>query len=728
MKRIKTILVRILLFLLVSLLLLVLLVFVFKDSLLLKAQKALSDQLNTEIEMENLDVSPFSHLPYIGVHADKIEMQGAGKTDLLTANRLEIFINPLELLNEKMEISRFLISEGILKIIKTASGKYNYQFNEYNETASSTDLDLPSIELKNITLVYEDQMTNSKASGFLTNYTGSLKVSNVEIYLDGEGRFRLDSILLEKQLYNYPEEIDFELQVENSNEELVIEKVIIEDSYNKVKIWGQVAAVIELQSEISIDKKDHFYSFLDSVYLQLLPSEVRIKGKHKGSLSNPSSELGIKGKGINLTANHNSSSLRLDGKYALVNPYFYSPELSINKGTFQFSNFIYDYSVDDPVQALTGSVSGKNIVVSKDSLTTAIEIKEIFTSKEGIQLKGLEIKTGVTDLSFDGNLILSADDSKINGSIYSEYCRPDDLMVWYNSNEKNGGGSKKLDIQVSTEIKKLEVDTWHAEEVNSNLKLINEQLTYDAELQTCDGQFIVNGNGKIETEIVIKSKIEFTGIDVNKLLTQFNSFEQEVVTDKNLFGKIEGAAVMDFTIDKKGNIDPVKSSAKIALHATEGKLVDLQLLQDFSTYVDAEELANVKFESMTNYFEWKDNRLQLPILYIKNNAANFLISGYHDYNNRFAYNLQINAGEVLAKKLGKKNKAKREGWWNMYYYVHGYPNDFKVEANKDLVQRNLESSLLDKENLFLEMIKTFGYNDILDQLEEWQDIPEYYDN
>ncbi len=728
MRRFFKVLVRFALVLLVLLLLFILSVFIFKDSLLAKAQKTLSKQLNTEIEVSKLDISPISHLPYIGIHVDELRINGTQDSDLMHAESLDLFINPLDLFKDQMQISRFLISDGTIKIIKTASGSFNYQINDKAQEQSSSDLDFPDVQLKNIILIYDDQKDKTFFTIGLGEYLGSLKINDHGYTVSGKGTGLLDSLKLQKQTIFYQEPIDFDLAIEALEDKMTIKKCVLKAADNTLEITGYLDEEIDVRSELTLEDKSQLTAFVDSTYLSLLPDDVSIKTVHSGSLKEPLHKMIASGSGMQLSANFNGEIVRLDGKYLLPNGYKYLPtNIEIAEGQFHFANLKYNVTSNDPLRSITGSISGKNIVVKKDSLTANVEVKEIFADQEGFAFNELEIGTGETDINFNGNILHKDKRPTIEGVLYSDFTNPHDLMPWLEINSESTN-QDFIDTELTVEIKELLWDKWKSRLVKNNLVVKNNMLTYAAYVETCDGDFSVKGTGSLMAPYRLKSEIEFKEIDVNALLTQFDNFGQEMITDKNLYGTIRGAALLDFIVDKSGMIDPQTSVAKIALNADKGKLVDLQLLQDFSTYVEAAELADVKFESMTNYFEWKNNRLQIPVLYIKNNAANFLISGYHDVNNRFAYNLQLNAGEVIAKKLGKKNKAKRKGWWNMYYYVHGFPNDFKVESNKKLVQRNIEDSFLDKENIFFDMIKTFGYNDILDHIEEWEDVPEYYDN
>jgi len=727
MRRLLKILVRFLLFLALVILLFGVCIFVFKDSLLLKAQKSIANQLNTEIKISELDISPFSNLPQIGINANQINILDNAKEELFLAEDFKVSINPWDLLNDELEISSFSISNGRLKVIRNISGKWNYELNNKEASNESFVIDFPNIQLDNIEVLFEDNLNDQEARFLLQSYSGRLQLSDLKTMVAGIGTLRIDSINNKGVSYFYPSLLNVDLDIEQNEDELTINECTIKDDENKFNVVGTVKDEMALETEIKIVQKQDFHSFLDSTTLSMLPSSIEAKGIHKGDISSPSHHLEFQGKGIDLMAHYHQEQLRLDGTYQLGESYNYTPSISIQEGQLQFSNLILNLRQEDGVHSLMGSIGIKDFKLSnEDSDEVLLNAKEVYFSNGNVATKELKIETGKSDLEFNGDLFYTQAIQRIEGKLNSNYIDTDDFIKWIDQ-DTTSQSENTCEAELEIEVEQLKHQNWNAKIEKTKIQFVNNESVFDGVIKTCEGTAKLKGTADLNNS-ALRIQVEFDNIDVNQLLVQFDNFQQEVVTDKNLYGTINGAANLDFVFLEEGDIDPYKSVAKIALNASDGKLIDLELLQDFSTYVDAEELANVEFESMTNYFEWKDNRLQIPVLYIKNNAANFLISGFHDYDNRFAYNLQINAGEVIAKKLGKKSKAKRKGWWNMYYYVHGFPNDFKVDANKDLVQRNIESSFLDKENIFLDLIKTFGYNDILDQIEEWEDIPEYYDN
>ena len=65
--------------------------------------------------------------------------------------------------------------------------------------------------------------------------------------------------------------------------------------------------------------------------------------------------------------------------------------------------------------------------------------------------------------------------------------------------------------------------------------------------------------------------------------------------------------------------------------------------------------------------------------------------------NDIDYNIKVNAGQALLAKLKNKSNlkpqpAKKNGWFNLYYRIHGPMETFTYESDKGRVRRQLDAS------------------------------------
>ena len=82
-------------------------------------------------------------------------------------------------------------------------------------------------------------------------------------------------------------------------------------------------------------------------------------------------------------------------------------------------------------------------------------------------------------------------------------------------------------------------------------------------------------------------------------------------------------------------------------------------MDDFGKYLRRDDLKRVKFTTLENWFEIKDGKIQIPVMFIQNNALNMNVSGIHSFDHDISYNVQTNALQAIGSKLGKANKARR---------------------------------------------------------------------
>jgi hypothetical protein len=119
-------------------------------------------------------------------------------------------------------------------------------------------------------------------------------------------------------------------------------------------------------------------------------------------------------------------------------------------------------------------------------------------------------------------------------------------------------------------------------------------------------------------------------------------------------------------------------------------------------------------------------------MFIQSNALNLTISGMHDFDQDIAYSVKVNAGQVLANKFKrhdpdlKPKKARRNGFFNLYYRIIGNIDDYEMESAKKVVKADFDRSEQRKRAIQRELETAF--NTVIEMVEEptdWRDIPEY---
>lgn len=227
------------------------------------------------------------------------------------------------------------------------------------------------------------------------------------------------------------------------------------------------------------------------------------------------------------------------------------------------------------------------------------------------------------------------------------------------------------------------------------------------------GNLALDGNARFDREPSLKMRITAHDLDLQTMLAQCESFGQEVITDANMRGRLNGRVVLWAYWDEAGTFDMKRLRALADVQATNGELLKVKMFEDFSTFVHLDDLRRIKFTDLQNYLEIKNERLYLPVMLIQSNALNMTLSGEHTFENDIDYKIKINAGQVLLNRLKKHDSdldplPEKKGFFNLYYTIVGNLDKYDMKRKKKTVKAEFERSEARKALIAREIDKEFG--------------------
>lgn len=260
----------------------------------------------------------------------------------------------------------------------------------------------------------------------------------------------------------------------------------------------------------------------------------------------------------------------------------------------------------------------------------------------------------------------------------------------------------------------------------------NSQMSIEGNTKAMDGDFLLDGNFYIEEEPRLVARLTCNDINIKEFFQQGENFGQDVLTHKHLAGDLDSKIAIYAFWDKQGNFMADKLRVLAGVGIQDGSLKNFEMLERFSSFVKVKDLRNIKFTNMENFLEVKNQRLYIPVMFIQSNALNLTISGEHSFEHDIAYNIKVNAGQVIASKFTKHDpnlkpkKARKKGWFNLFYSILGTLEDFNVVSAKKRVKSDFEISELRKRDIQQALEKEFRtVIELVDEPEDWRDIPEY---
>ncbi len=242
-----------------------------------------------------------------------------------------------------------------------------------------------------------------------------------------------------------------------------------------------------------------------------------------------------------------------------------------------------------------------------------------------------------------------------------------------------------------------------------------------------DGEFALDGTLFFEKEPYLHAKLSSDKVDIKKFFYQTENAGQDFLRHEHLEGTMNAKMLIHAFWDSTGYYLSDKLHVWAGLGVHDGALERFEILQEFSSYAKVRDLRNVQFEDMQNWLEIKDSKFYLPVLFIQNNAMNMSISGEQTFDGKIDYSIKVNAGQVLANKFKsgsnqKPIKAKKDGFFNMYFNVFGTLDEYEYETNKRKVKDAFKRSEKQKQQIRAVLIRHFGAPlNMLREPAEWLD-------
>lgn len=255
------------------------------------------------------------------------------------------------------------------------------------------------------------------------------------------------------------------------------------------------------------------------------------------------------------------------------------------------------------------------------------------------------------------------------------------------------------------------------------------------ELETMSGKITSNltfeqiKNGKIR----LISTTLLDDINVRQLFYEFHNFGQTTMRHKHLKGKINSEIYLRNEWDEYFNNISENLYSFIDVKINNGELLDFEPLMMMSDYISVEELKRIKFSTLENQIEIKNNLIDIPFMEIHSTAIDIAGAGTHSFDNEMDYEFKILLNEILGNKLKRKNKktvsefgkVRDDGakGMTMFLKMEGTVDEPKISPNTFRLRESLGDGFKKEKKELKEVIKNQFGDTKNDQ--HIQDNPDY---
>lgn len=478
-------------------------------------------------------------------------------------------------------------------------------------------------------------------------------------------------------------------------------------------------------------------------------------------------------------------SMSLDGKIPLNAVYgFFGSTVTEGSGWIEIAQLSLNGRLKDmtsmyriPRVKLNGLVNFNQAHLLVNNIPTNIETGALSLDNNEFNVSNFTFKTETSDMVFNGefqNVLpvllsdsLNSQNAKLTfqASLNSQKMDLDELLAI-------GGGHSTEEIAAAAveDQDSLTKETYEQREYRTSFlkgtfitnivelqygnvlaKNFNGQVEFDksvmqlkgVKVDAMDGVFELNSKIYFEREPRLELFLDCNNIDIQEFLAQLDNFGQEVMTDDNLRGRLKSLIKVNLFLDSLGNFKNEDLFVVADVEITDGELINLKMLEGFSTFIKMRDLQHIAFTKLKNQFKIEHGKFILPAMFIQSNALNLVVGGKYSFNHDLDFKLKINAGQVVANKFKKYNpdkaaiKARQQGLFNIYARIAGnlyreYDYQIGPKHSKKFLEAQLSQELPAITNtLRAEFAKNSNKEAAtpsiqpLAQPKEWEDIPEY---
>jgi hypothetical protein len=255
----------------------------------------------------------------------------------------------------------------------------------------------------------------------------------------------------------------------------------------------------------------------------------------------------------------------------------------------------------------------------------------------------------------------------------------------------------------------------------------NNLLRIRGEAFGMEGSFDLDGYLYFEARPRLEARLECNEINIKDFFAQAENFGQRVLRDDHLEGILTSRMYIQAYWDERGNFLHDKLHVYGAVSIENGELLRMEMLGHFSDFIHMQDLRHIRFVDMENWFEVRDRKVFVPVMYVRSNALNLAVSGIHTFDQVIDYNFKFNAAQTLINRLKPHNpnlepqKSQKKNWFNLYYNIRGPLEKYQVELARARVKKAFDASERQKRAIQAKLFEVFGPFELIDEPEDWKD-------
>lgn len=427
-------------------------------------------------------------------------------------------------------------------------------------------------------------------------------------------------------------------------------------------------------------------------------------------------------------------------------------QLKINGKIEEFADLIKSSEFSDFRGNLTADIRYNGVYGSNSRIDRLITGQAIFTGagfryksqhisdlngatefrENKIFFNGLTCRIGGSDINANGyisnltNYLFESNQPVFASlNLQSDQIMLDDLLKLVKETESTASSQSIFPPLISFDavlsVNSLTYKKLTTQYITGNFSLKDNVLRgKDIMIKALDGNITASGviNGRYGNRAQIITTSKFKDVDITKMFYQFNEFGQQSLMSKNVKGKADALVQFSTSLRNDYTINPESVEAIADIVIRNGELNDYEPLQALSRFLDADELSNVRFATLSNRIEIIDKKIYIPKMEIKSSAMDLIGYGTHTFDNQIDYHVNMLLSDVLkAKRKSKTDLTKYvedDGYGKprLFLKMTGPIDDPLVQYDTKAVRNKIAGDIEKEKQVFKDVMrKEFGRKD-----------------
>jgi hypothetical protein len=316
----------------------------------------------------------------------------------------------------------------------------------------------------------------------------------------------------------------------------------------------------------------------------------------------------------------------------------------------------------------------------------------------------------------------------IEANLYSQLMDFNQLLEVANGSEEayELNLPKRVDFAFNSHIKKFVFRQFYADEMRCVANLREGRFFVDPlSFMTAGGQLSaqLSLQQTAQSTYYVNCLANIERMDISELFREFENFDQSFIQDRHLKGKANAMVQFQAPVSAALDVSYRDLYSVIDLKIADGQLIGLESLQEIATYIRsnkwiapfvdedqfAEKLRDIKFSTLENTIEIKDEVIAIPIMDIRSSAMDISISGKHQFNNEIFYSLGFNIRDILIRKQKDWQEQDDGLGKQIFVYMSGTTDNPQFGMDKEASRSDRKEELQqEKQNMKALLKEEFG--------------------